>query len=219
MFASLALLIEDAKKWIPVSSRRSWTAKNSLLTFSNGSEISRAQLDTGFKNVRYICQRIQTKALGNKIGSSWGMAQRFTRRTRDLDTIRTATHYTYKKHYRCTNLLVRNIHRSHLHSTTRTHHNTCTRHKSLWGMAYYFFDARNLNLRAPLIYNLVCPCSLTTSYVILRGKNSCSAVLSCQLGFSRTKKFDSKRNQKKIFRIATYSCRENESSMTHVEEE
>ena len=29
MFASLALLIEDAKKWIPVSSRMSWTAKNS----------------------------------------------------------------------------------------------------------------------------------------------------------------------------------------------
>ena len=27
MFASLALLIEDAKKWIPVSSRMSWTAK------------------------------------------------------------------------------------------------------------------------------------------------------------------------------------------------
>ena len=74
MFDSLELLIEDSKKWIPVSSRRSWTAKNSLLTFSNGSEISRAQLDTGFKNVRYICQRIQTKALGNKIGSSWGMA-------------------------------------------------------------------------------------------------------------------------------------------------
>ena len=87
-----------------------------------------------------------------------------------------------------------------LHVHTKIHVHGIS-HSGEWPII--FFDARNLNLRAPLIYNLVCPCSLTTSYVILRGKNSCSAVLSCQLGFSRTKKFDSKRNQKEIFRIAT----------------
>ena len=102
----------------------------------------------------------ESRPKGNTIGSSWGMAQRFTRCASDLDTICTATHNTYKKHYRCTKLLVRNIQRSCLHSTTHTHHNT--QNKSLWGMPLYFFDARNLNLRAPIIDNLVCPCSLTT---------------------------------------------------------
>ena len=74
MFDSLELLIEDSKKWIPVSSRRSWTAKNSLLTFSNGSEISRAQLDTGFKKRSVHMSTNPDQALGNKIESSWGMA-------------------------------------------------------------------------------------------------------------------------------------------------
>ena len=147
------------------------------------------------------------------------MAQRFTRRTRDLDTIRTATHYTYKNITGvqiCLFGISMGVTCTLLHVHTKIHVHGIS-HSGEWPII--FFDARNLNLRAPLIYNLVCPCSLTTSCVILRGKNSCSAVLSCQLGFSRTKKFDSKRNQKKIFRIATYSCRENESSMTHVEEE
>ena len=39
----------------------------------------------------------ESRPKGNKIGSSWGMAQRLTRCTSDLDTIRTATHNTYKK--------------------------------------------------------------------------------------------------------------------------
>ena len=126
-------------------------------------DINSTQLDTGFKNVRYICQRIQTKALGNKIGSSW-VWHRGLHAAHVILIPFVQLHTTHTKNITGVQICLFGIYIgvtcTLLHVHTKIHVYGIS-HSGEWPII--FFDARNLNLRAPLIYNLVCPYSLTTS--------------------------------------------------------
>ena len=74
MFASLVSLIEGAKTWLPVSSRISWTAKILITHTFKWKRDIKSTVGHWIQKRSVHMSTNPDQALGNKIGSSWGMA-------------------------------------------------------------------------------------------------------------------------------------------------
>ena len=122
-------------------------------------------------------------------------------------------HYTLNKHTEThmkgvLNLLDRKVLLSRLHSTIV--HNIVLRHKSLRGMALYFFRCKNLGV--PLICNYIVR---QFDHVILRGRYNFSADIHCYSDFPDLRHLTLRGMQQNLSKIATSTCtcREIKSSM------
>ena len=106
------------------------------------------------------------------------------------------------------NLLDRKVLLSRLHSTIV--HNIVLRHKSLRGMALYFFRCKNLGVL--LICNYIVR---QFDHVILRGRYNFSADIHCYSDFPDLRHLTLRGMQQNLSKIATSTCtcREIKSSM------